>query len=828
MLLGRGDGPIPSRIMIVGEAWGEEEARLGQSFVGASGAELNRMLHEAGIMRSECFITNLVNARPPGNDIGAWIAAKKKDVTAQHVQLRERFVLPHVRQGYDQLLTEIAAVQPNLILALGNTAMWSLTGNWGILKWRGSHLRHEESGAKVIPTLHPAAVLREWSMRAAAVADIKRARRELTSRNYSRPDWKFQISPSLPQVEAWHSAMMERLSAGEVWLDFDIETKIGHIACAGISWSLTEAICIPFLRGLKPYWGEEEEALVVWLIREVLTHKNARVRWQNGLYDAQYTWRWWHFVPKGAQDTMISQHCLFVAQPKALAYQASVYANWFVYWKDEGKNLDGQLTDERNWAYNCQDCIYTREVGEVELATAERLGMGEPHRTQQELFWPVLEAMKLGLRVRHEVRDRLALEISEEIDKRSAFLRDILGFDLNPASSPQMTKLFYEDFQQPPIMTRAKKGIPGHLTCDDEALQKIAAREPLLRPIISALSDMRTLRVFLSTFINAKLDIDGRMRCSFNIGGNAKGKSAPYTLRLSSSKNAFDSGANLQNIPSEKSKSLGKAAARSALDRLSFLGDPLALPNIRSMFGPDAGMTFFDMDLDRADLQVMAWDADEPVLKEVLRKKVDTHLFNVYVLDNQEPPPLEELVEDHPKYPDHRGPRKHKREFAKVFCHATDYLGKARTVAAATGRTVAEVERSQRTYLGMYKGIKKWQDSIIEQVRKRRFVENKFGYRWYIFDRIDDQIMPEAVAWIPQSTVGCLINRIWLNIWKHERGCQVLLQVHDSLAGQFPSHRKAYYMKRLPELAAIPIPYADPLVIPVGLATSDVSWGDCE
>ena len=54
--------------MLVGEAWGEQEEYQRTPFVGASGAELNRMLHEAGIMRSECFVTNLVNARPPSND----------------------------------------------------------------------------------------------------------------------------------------------------------------------------------------------------------------------------------------------------------------------------------------------------------------------------------------------------------------------------------------------------------------------------------------------------------------------------------------------------------------------------------------------------------------------------------------------------------------------------------------------------------------------------------------------------------------------------------------------------------------------------------------
>jgi DNA polymerase I-like protein with 3'-5' exonuclease and polymerase domains len=209
-----------------------------------------------------------------------------------------------------------------------------------------------------------------------------------------------------------------------------------------------------------------------------------------------------------------------------------------------------------------------------------------------------------------------------------------------------------------------------------------------------------------------------------------------------------------------------------------------------------------------------------------------------------EPPPLEELVESHPKYPDHRGPRKQKREFAKTFAHATDYLGRPRTVAAATGRTVHEIDRAQKVYLGTYKKIAEWQKRVIDQVTRHRFVENVFGYRWYIFDRIDDSVMPEAVAWGPQSVVSIVINRIWMQIFQDTKELnlepeylwermhqpqtnEVLLQVHDSLVGQFPTHRKEECLARIKELSEVVIPYDDPLVIPTGIGTSEVTWGAC-
>jgi hypothetical protein len=66
-----------------------------------------------------------------------------------------------------------------------------------------------------------------------------------------------------------------------------------------------------------------------------------------------------------------------------------------------------------------------------------------------------------------------------------------------------------------------------------------------------------------------------------------------------------------------------------------------------------------------------------------------------------------------------------------------------------------------------------------------------------------------------------------MNIYEHIPEVQVLIQVHDSLAGQFPSHRKAEMIERIKGVSRVAIPYDDPLIIPVGINTSDVSWGDC-
>lgn len=769
-------GPIPAKIMIVGEAPGADEEHRGEPFVGMSGMELTRMLADGGINRSECFITNVCRVRPPGNDISAFIAKTKKERTLAHVALRDKYVLPPIVEGYNLLQKEVRSVRPNIILALGNTPLWALTGNWGITKWRGSMLYSDFEGRpRVIPTYHPAAILRQWDWRAIAVYDIKRAARFRNGEPYPQPKWNFIIRPSYDRARETLVGLLDRARSGPLRLSFDLETRLGHIACAGLSWSLTEAICIPFMcvESKEGYWMAEQEADLVHLLYRLLTHPNAQVIGQNLLYDSQYTYRHWHFIPRVAQDTMISHHVAFAGLPKKLDFQASIYCDSYRYWKDDSKNWNPKMGEEQLWVYNCEDCVRTDEVAVATKEACEKLNLSEVDRFQQDLFWPVLRAMNLGVRIDTAARDKMAMDLMEAIAERETWFTAVLGHPLNPRSPKQMQSLFYTDLRLP---VQHKRGT-GNVTLDEEALQRLGAKEPLIRPLVKRIIEHRSLGVFLSTFIRAPLDVDGRMRCSFNICG-------AETYRFSSSENAFGSGTNLQNLP--------KGSEYPDPDGLSF-------PNVRKLFIPDPGYVFFDMDLDRADLQVVVWEADDLELKAMLREGVDIHAENAKALGIT-------------------------RQLAKSWVHGTNYGGSPRTMAINCGLTTHAADRMQKRWFEIHPGIKRWHERTEHQLKTRRYVENRFGYRRFYFERVEG-ILPEALAWQPQSTVACVINRAWVNIHRLLPEVQVLLQVHDSLAGQFPS---GFNHDRLLGAARVVIPYGEPLIIPVGLKMSEKSWGDCK
>jgi uracil-DNA glycosylase family 4 len=157
------DGNPKAPLMLIGEAPGAEEDRRGLPFVGASGHLLDRMLAAIGRDRSNCYITNIVNWRPPGN---------RKPSPAE-MALSLPFIERH-----------IALVNPAIIVLLGDTAAKTLTGrNEGITRLRGRWFTFSRPElplpVPVLPTFHPAFLLRSPAQKREAWIDLLTIRRKL-------------------------------------------------------------------------------------------------------------------------------------------------------------------------------------------------------------------------------------------------------------------------------------------------------------------------------------------------------------------------------------------------------------------------------------------------------------------------------------------------------------------------------------------------------------------------------------------------------------------------------------------------------------------------
>jgi DNA polymerase len=154
-----GEGGARAKVMLVGEQPGDEEDRQGKPFVGPAGRLLRELLEQAGLAPREWYLTNAVKhfGWEPRGKRRIHKTPAQRDVAACHAWL----------EG------EIAAMRPRVIVALGATALASLAGaRKGIAASRGADLMHS-SGAHLVATYHPSALLRAPDPK--AKAELRRA-----------------------------------------------------------------------------------------------------------------------------------------------------------------------------------------------------------------------------------------------------------------------------------------------------------------------------------------------------------------------------------------------------------------------------------------------------------------------------------------------------------------------------------------------------------------------------------------------------------------------------------------------------------------------------
>ena len=321
-------------IVIIGEAWGREEELARAPFVGTSGKLLTRLLDGAGIDRSKCFLTNVFNLHPTGDDIDELCGTPSlAGYPAHH---GARYIHRRYSPELDRLRRELAFHKPDVCILLGNTAMWAMLGKSGIAKWRGSAdvSTHTCPGIKCLPTYHPAAVSREYSLRATVVLDLQKAERQSHFPEVRWPKRELWIEPTVGDL---HEFRRRFIKVGGV-IAVDIETSGSQITTLGIAPGPDIGLVIPFFDPRakeRSYWATVDDERSAWgFIREVMADREIKKVFQNGLYDIAFLYRAVGVKVRGAEeDTMLLHHSLQPESLKGLGYLGSIY------------------TDERAWKH---------------------------------------------------------------------------------------------------------------------------------------------------------------------------------------------------------------------------------------------------------------------------------------------------------------------------------------------------------------------------------------------------------------------------------------------------------------------------------------------
>ncbi len=355
-------------IFLLGEAWGEHEAKIGKPFVGPTGVELLKLLHKAQILTlsptdytsidsfyrtndptyihsiwsrfSHIHRTNVFQLHPPGNELKFLCGPKSKAIPGYPPLEKSLYVRHEYTSELDRLANEISTCNPNCVVCLGNTALWALTGNTGIGSARG-YTRMSiltAVGWKLLPTYHPTTIFHQYSLRPIVIADLMKAKAQSEFPELHRPRREIWIEPTLQDIQQylWSWGPDENL-----W-SVDIETYGNRITCIGFCPSSYGALVIPFEpgpNGEKSYWPTPELEAQVWYeIKSFLEDASIPKLFQNGLYDIAFLWRSMEIKVRGAtHDSMLLHHALQPEMQKGLGFLGSLYSDERM-WKDMRKH----------------------------------------------------------------------------------------------------------------------------------------------------------------------------------------------------------------------------------------------------------------------------------------------------------------------------------------------------------------------------------------------------------------------------------------------------------------------------------------------------------
>jgi len=664
------------------------------------------------------------------------------------------------------LCRELAASSANIFIALGNQALFALTGKSSIEKWRGSILPCTlVPGRKVMGTYHTAAALRTYPWTYIIEHDLRRARRESLSPDIRRPVRKFLLDPTLVEAVEYIDSLGDPISV-------DIETiGMETIACVGISDRPDRAICIPFIGGrLLP-----SELAYVWRRLDNLFRSRGIIG-QNIQFDLTRLERYGFRFPRIHFDTMLAHHLLYPEFDHDLGFITSIYTNE-PYYKDE---ISTDL-----WPYNCKDAACTYEAYEgltKELNQANQAEYFNEH--VMSLIRPIMQMQDAGfvldVPALHTARKRMELE-REYLQLK---LEETVGFPINVRSGPDLRYLLHDVLKLPKLKTTKT----GQLSTDEDTLRQLAHSSDTATPILKQVLDVRERRTMLSGFLSMEASEDGRYKANYLIHGTKSG-------RLSS--RGRGQGPQLQNIP----------------------------VRARRMFVAAPGHLLIQGDLKRAEAMFVAFDSTSAKLQALYTDPT----INPYCEFASETMGRRITKSDETIYKTFKQVT-HASNYGMAWKKLIMVLRLAginiedlEIRGLWSGKKKAEflIDSYHASYPEI-RGV--WHRRIKDVVRPTRCLHDAFGRRRLFLDRMDDDLFRKAFAQRPQSSIVTVTN---IGVRRLvAQGYAVVAQVHDSIVNEVPEEHAYAACVALERAMTTPITsWGGTFTIPVEIKVG-YSWGD--
>ena len=717
--------------------------------------------------------------RPPGNDF------KRLDEIG--VDLRDCTT---------KLFDELRALPLNIVVAFGDHALTALTGKKGITKFRGSILPATYGDFKVLPTIHPAALLRSenpWedkdikSKRMVSseivVVDLIKAKRESFTKKFSTPTRKLEIITDAFKLYKFLNSYSDKEPS------IDIETYKCIPSCIAIAFTPWHSVSIP----LMPIPGSKgelrlpiHEYVAIWkTLAEFFARDDITFIGQNIKFDLEKLIspsKLLHpFIHnKVAADTSMMMGVAYPELPRKLEFSTSIFTNEPFY-KDEGKEFHPKKDPyEVLLTYNAKDAAVTKEI-KINLDKELSESVSPSGQSLRAFYYDYVNKLvdfymdmeAEGLLVDKERRLQLISEYRSEIDRLHNENVQLLGTEYNPRSYTKDThKIITGILKLPP-----RKGYG-----EDELVALMANHtdpgSTEAKVIRNILSERQAHTNF--NYLEAACDADGYMRSSWNPTGTETGRCS--TSNLSPPLRPFKGKPNQIGLSFNTLPKHGPFAKK-----------------IRGIFVAEPGYVFLERDYSQAEARIVALLADDAETLKLFDSS-DIHKTTSGWIFGMTP---NKIIED-------------QRFIGKVARHAGNYgEGKRRLMLSANSDALKfgiDLQLSEKEAGRILDVFHKrtprirsiFQTEVRNIVQKDRILWNPYGRMRQFFGNLKDT---EAYAQIPQSTVPDCLRKAGLKMKAAHPWLRFCMDMHDAFVWKVREDRLPEALKITKEFMEVEIDF---------------------
>lgn len=779
-----GGGPLGAKIVVLSECPTFEDSTVGR--LHSKAFELKRLLSEAGIHPQNVWFTSVSKYYVPPN------TGKKKipfPVRAKNYGI-------DIKQQLDELQKEITQLEPNVILGLGRTALWALTGQIDIESYRGSILHG--MGRKFIPTYNPDHLnfqatdveFKGYWNRQIIAFDMRRAIAQSKFPDLRLPSRVLQVAKSSYEL----SDFRNRYAPSHNKLSVDIEAHGTCIpACIGLAYTKNHGLTVPLWNQGGISRIPSNDLVQCWILLADMLASTAIIG-QNFNYDRDKLKRLGFIINRLISDTMLKAQAINPELPKGLAFNTSIYTEEPFY-KNEGM-YQGRIED---LFIGCaRDACVTKEIDEAMDADLDEIKQRPFFENflmkLPDVYWAI---ERQGFRVDEQQRDLLLHKYISWDERVRYELFHLCGTEINVNSPKQISSLLFDNFKLPRRSGTGEEEITALLNSQS------AIKNDDHRRVCELILEDRRVRKSISTYLMALPDFDRRMRTTYfpclDTGRSSTGQQdEPIRPKV--------------EVIDENGKKKNKVIG-IAFQTMTKHGDIGA--DVRSMYVPDLvvyepeeivqrellkanGIEYFDdeevfvqADSSQAEARVVWLLADDEEALELV-DKIDYHALTAtwFFGGTERDYSKKVLGYEHPirfagktlRHAGHLGAGK-KRAAISVNTDARKYKVPITITEAIAGRALitfhSKQPKIQKVFQAGIENVIKSSRILIAPVPYG--IDAEFGGRRTFYERYGDELLRQAFSYIPQRAVSDNTKAAAIRIRAKIPNIKIVMESHDAL-----------------------------------------------